>query len=134
MPQKELTDADYLKMNISDIPAYGYDIHYQKWLDARSRAGNESTGRLANPVEADGITQEMVDEASAKGTQEEVAAEVVSEVFDIGTLTVSDAETHIAAVGSKDELAVLRKQEKKGKDRVGVISAIDARKAELDAQ
>jgi hypothetical protein len=45
--------------------------------------------------------------------------------------TIADVTAHVATVTSLDDLKALRKAEKSGKDRVGVIDAIDKRKAEI---
>lgn len=132
---KELTDADYLKMNLSDLPLTGYEEHRARWNDAQARKGNETTGRLANPIEADDITQEMVDEASEaqrKGEESVVAEmETVVGTTDISEMTVDEARTFIASVSTGEELKALRKQEKAGRNRVGIMEALDRRESEL---
>lgn len=51
----------------------------------------------------------------------------------LDTMTVGEAKEFIATVATVEELDTLRKAEKAGKARVGVLDAIDARKAELKA-
>ncbi len=103
-----------------------------------THARNVATGAVppadGKAIGADAVGAQAPPAGAPPASETAPSSTFTAAAFDVTAATVDEAHTYIATVFSIDELDALKKTEKAGKDRVGVLSAIDDRKVILKAE